>query len=106
MVVQYPHIITVTPAGTPEQGEGGDFEAPEAGAPVSYPCRVEDAGGNPVINMPDGQSLTYRFTVYMALIGVVYNFGDAVAILKQDGSLFTGTIKQQSNGQFNTRLWV
>jgi hypothetical protein len=106
MVEQYPHSITITPVGTPEQGEGGNFEAPVNGTPATYGCRAEEAGSNPVITGPDGNSLVYRFIVYMPLIGVNYSYGDIVHIVKQDGSEYNGFLKHQSNGQLNTRLWV
>ena len=106
MVKQYPHSITITPKVDPVQGHSGDFAAPGTGAVVTSPCRVEPAGSNPVLTGADGNVVNYAFVVYMPLRTNQFRYGDAVVITLANQSQFTGFIKQQSNGQLNTRLWV
>lgn len=106
MVTQYPHSITITPKVDPVQGQSGNFTAPVSGTPVTSMCRVEPAGSNPVLTGADGNVVNYAFVVYMPLQTNQFRYGDAVVITLANQSQFTGFIKQQSNGQFNTRLWV
>lgn len=106
MVSQYPDIVTITRQPAYTQDANGIMNT--TGTPVTFisECRAEKAGKNPVINTVDGQALNYAFIVYMPKTSEIFSFGDGVSVTKADGSIITGTIKDSSNGQFNTRLWV
>ena len=107
MVNQYPHSVTITPKIDPVQdGQSGDFAAPVSGTVKTSDCRLEPAGDNPVITGENGDAVKFRFILYMPPISEQYRFGDLVDVTLSNGSQMTGTLKLQSNGQFNTRLWV
>jgi hypothetical protein len=42
----------------------------------------------------------------MPCIAEVFSYGDSVRVDLADGSVFEGYLKQQYNGQLNTRIWV
>jgi hypothetical protein len=106
MVTQYPHTITITPAVTTYQDNVGNIQRGRATTPVTYDCRAEPAGSNPVIKGADGADVIYAWIVYMAAITVEYTYGDQVAVTLANGTQYDGFIKRQANGQLNTRLWV
>lgn len=106
MVSQYPHTITIQLQGEFEQDASGNFQ-PKAGTggTFSSECRAEPAGTNPVIKGADGEDIVFVWVVYMPKSVVNFQFGDDVTVTI-NGENFSGTVKRQYNGQFNTRLWV
>ncbi len=106
MVSQYPDIVTITRQPEYVQDANGIMNASGTPEIFTSECRAERAGKNPVINTVDGQALNYAFIVYMPKTSEIFSFGNEVSITKADGSIITGTLKESSNGQFNTRLWV
>lgn len=106
MVSQYPDIITITRQPVYVQDANGIMNT--IGTPELFTsnCRAERAGKNPVINTIDGQALSYAFIIYMPKTSEIFSFGNEVTVTNNDGSIITGTLKDSSNGQFNTRLWV
>lgn len=108
MITQYPHSVTVTTIAPSTQDGVGDYQPTGVAATTIGPleCRAEPAGSNPLLKGPDGDDLTYDWIVYMPPLATELTFGYRVTITMQNGSTFTGSLKRQSNGQFNTRLWV
>lgn len=107
MVLQYPHTITITPKDDPVQGSDGNFVSPSPLPSFTSFCRVEPySKTEPTISASDGRVLNYNYVVYMPLTSEVFEFGDEVEITLLDGSMINGYVKQHSNGQFNSRLWV
>ncbi|HCY40440.1 MAG TPA: hypothetical protein DHV48_03665 [Prolixibacteraceae bacterium] len=106
MVGQYPDIIVISPKPEFAQDENGNFEADDAANAFTSECRAEVAGSNPILAGTDGQTVSYKWIVYMPKTSEFFEVGDEVTLTKADGSIYTGSLKQQSNGQFNSRLWV
>lgn len=105
MVVQYPHSVTITPQADPVQ-TGGNFAAPVSGTPFTTNCRLEPASKGPVITGPDGNVVNVTFVLYMPPVTNQFRYGDLVTVTLSNGSQQNGFLKQQSNGQLNTRIWV
>lgn len=103
--MQYPDTIEITKAPEFVQDEDHNFKPSGEGTVVSLECRAEVAGNNPVITGADGNKVEYSWIVYMPLTSEEFHFGDEVKITK-GGREFSSTVKQQYNGQFNTRIWV
>lgn len=106
MVTQYPHNITISRLPEYTQGEDGNFATEDSPVTFASECRAEPAGANPVIKGVDGEDVTYSWIVYMPMTAQEFQFGDPVEITLINGSKYASTLKRQSNGQFNTRLWV
>lgn len=105
MVSQYPHTITIANLIDFEQDGNGNFQPEETSLNISKECRCEPAKFNPVLTGTDGQSLAYEWIIYMPAFETQLPFGTEVTLVTQDGT-YTGTIKRQITGSFNTRLWV
>lgn len=106
MVSQYPDIIVISPSPEFTQDENGNFSANEAANAFTSECRAEVAGNNPIITGTDGQTISYKWIIYMPKTSESFTVGDGISVTKADGSIYTGSLKQQSNGQLNSRLWV
>lgn len=106
MVSQYPDIIVISPKPEFTQDESGNFGAGQTPNAFTSECRAEVAGSNPIITGTDGQTVSYKLIVYMPKTSEFFAFGDEVTVTKADGSIYEGSLKQQSNGQFNSRIWV
>lgn len=108
MVSQYPHRITIV--SNPEfaqNEESGNFQqVPDTESTFESECRAEPAGSNPVIKGADGEDVVISWLVYMPKTEMEFSYGDKVLVTMQNGSQYEGTVKRQSNGQFNSRLWV
>jgi len=105
MVTQYPHSITITVTPALFADESGNLEG---GKEVNhlFSCRAEPASGNGIIRTQNGEEVVYTWVVYLPSPGTEFSPGDAVEITLSNGSKYTGTIKRQSDGQLNSRLWV
>lgn len=106
MVVQYPHTILITRHPDYAQDGSGDFQPTGSATTFTGDGRAEPAGSNAVVTGPDGDKEAYSWIVYMPRTEEEFSYGDTVTITFENGSVKTGTLKRQSNGQFNTRLWV
>jgi hypothetical protein len=105
MVRQYPHTIQITPQPELTPDADGNLTGTD-GTPQTFVCRAEPAGSDSIVRGEDGAEIMYRWTVYMPLITDVFTPGDSVLITLSGGNTATGTVKQFSNGQLNTRVWV
>jgi len=105
MVEQYPHTMTIAKLTDFEQDGNGNFQPDETPMDISKECRCEPAKFNPIITGPDGQSLSYEWTVYMPPLDVNLQFGTEVTLVTATG-VYLGTVKRQHNGYFNTKIWV
>ena len=94
-------------AASPVQDENLDWETPEGG-PSSFSsiCRAEPSGKGDTIRGVDGTEIYFAFVVYMPLTETVLKTEADVTLTLAAGDVYTGKLKRQSNGQFNTRLWV
>jgi hypothetical protein len=105
MVTQYPHTIVITATPTLVSDDDGNLFG-GTGTTYTHYCRVEPASNNGIIRSENGDEIAYTWVVYMASTTTEFTPGDAVEITLVNGSQYNGTIKRQSNGQLNTRLWV
>lgn len=103
--MQYPDNIQIALSSGLEPDDNGNFQAPEESTPFSSVCRAEVAGDNPSIVGADGNKIEYSWIVYMPKTAENFDFGCSVVITK-GGKEFKGSLKQQYNGQFNTRIWI
>ncbi|MCK9592709.1 MAG: hypothetical protein M0Q91_11960 [Methanoregula sp.] len=106
MVSQYPDTVTVSHGATWKQQTDGDYEANAAASTFTSECRCEPASSNPVLRGDDGAEIAYQWIVYMPQTTTVFGFGDPVSMVLANATTYTGTVKRQSNGQLNSRLWV
>jgi hypothetical protein len=106
MVTQYPDSITVSHSATWVQETDGDFKADTSATSFTSVCRCEPAGSNSVLRGTDGAEIVYDWIVYMPKTTTVFVFGNPVSMVLANATTYTGTLKRQSNGQLNTRLWV
>ena len=103
--MQYPDKITITRKPEYAQDANGNFKPVGEGTAFTSSCRAEVAGDYPTIPGADGQKVAYSWIVYMPKTAENFAFGCNVVITK-GGKDFKSSLKQQYNGQFNTRLWV
>lgn len=106
MVNQYPDTVLITRKPEFAQNASGNYKPAGEESTFTSECRAEPAGDNPVIKGADGNMVEYSWIVFMPKTSEVFAFGDTVQITKADGSIYKGSLKRPSNGQFNTRLWV
>jgi len=107
VIAQYPDTINIFNDPELVQNEvSGNFEVPVDVIPdISSKCRCTPANNNPKVAGPDGAVLIYQWVVSMPPISTQIKFGTEVSLVTASG-VFLGTVKQQQNGHFNTRLWV
>ena len=103
--MQYPHNILITKKPVFEQDENHNFKPVDEGVEFPFECRAEPADNNPVIKGADGNDVVCSWIVYMPKTIEVFEFGDKVKITIDEVE-YENTLKRQSNGQLNTRLWV
>ena len=106
MVKQYPDTVVITKLPEFTQDANGNFQPAGEGVTFTSECRAEPAGSNPVIKGNDGNDIVYSWIVYFPKSSEVFSFGENVEITRADGSIFESSLKRQSNGQLNSRLWV
>jgi hypothetical protein len=106
MVTQYPDTITVTTGATFKQQTDGDYEVDAAAGTFTSECRGEPNSSNAVLRGIDGAEIAYSWIVYMPPTTTVLQHGDSVSLALANQTTYAGTLKRQSNGQLNTRLWV
>lgn len=107
MALQYPHTISIEIQPEFSKDASGNFQAVAGtGGAFTSSCRFEPAGENPVIKGDNGEDIVFTWMVYMPKTETELNFGDKVTITLANGSQYSGTLKRQYNGQFNSRLWV
>lgn len=104
--MQYPDHIEILKSPEFIKEANGNFNPGGDGEQFTSQCRAEPAGSNPEIKGADGNHIYYSWVVYMPKISEVFEFGDKATVTKADGSVYTGSVKRQHNGLFNTRLWV
>lgn len=104
MVAQYPHSIVATWRTQPTKVNGDWVE----GSPQSFSseCRAEANGEGKTLTGVDGRTIYFSFTVYMPSTDQVIPYGAAVEINLSTSHVVKGEVKNQYNGQLNSRLWV
>lgn len=105
MVVQYPHSITVIWRTQPTKDANGDWVE---GTPQTFSsiCRAEANGEGKTLTGVDGRAINYSFAVYMPKTSQVIPYGASVEITLGSSHVVKGEVKNQQNGQLNSRLWV
>lgn len=105
MVTQYPDTIVITINSAATQDADGDWVTGTS-TTHTFSCRAEMNTKGLKIAMADGTLHEYGFVCYMPPSGIVLSTDDAYVLTKADGSVYSGSIKNPSNGQLNTRLWL
>nr|WP_319268320.1 hypothetical protein [uncultured Draconibacterium sp.] len=104
--MQYPDTITITRKPEYTQDANLNFKTVGEGTPFTNECRAEVAGSDPTIPGADGKKVEYSWIVYMPKQTEKFDYGCKLELTLADGSVYKSSLKQQKNGQFNTRLWV
>ena len=105
VIVQYPDSITVMIASPGTLGTDGNYSDPSI-ATYTYACRAEtNVSGRKVIGI-DGTMKDYAIICYMPRISLKVPTDSSYSLTKADGSIFSGAVKNASNGQLNTRIWL
>lgn len=105
MVTQYPHSLSVTWRAQPTKDANGDWEE---GAIQTFTsaCRAETNGEGKTFTGVDGSAIHFSFAVYMPRTEQVIPYGASVEITLGTSHVVKGEVKNQQNGQLNSRLWV
>jgi hypothetical protein len=106
MVGQYPHNLKVTIPGQGREDEATGNYIPGTPTIFEASCRAELNTEAKVIRGEDGNDVAYSFTVYTRKTDVVFPYNSEVEITMGANRTVKGTVKGQSNGQLNTRIWV
>ena len=105
VIVQYPDSITVSIASAGTKGADGNYSNPSI-TTYTYSCRAEtNTTGKKMIGI-DGTMKDYAIICYMPRISLKVPTDSSYSLTKSDGSIFSGAVKNASNGQLNTRLWL
>ena len=105
MIVQYPDSITVSIASAGTQGSNGNYSDPSI-TTYTYACRAEtNVSGRKVIGI-DGTMKDFAYICFMPRISIEVPTDSSYSLTKADGSIFSGAVKNASNGQLNTRIWL
>lgn len=105
MVSLYPNTISIKWKMQPTQDANGDWVEGVEEVFIS-PCRAEANGEGKVLTGEDGSSVYFSFAVYLPRTNQVIPYGANVEIKLSSNHVVKGSLKNQSNGQLNTRLWV
>jgi len=105
MVVQYPHIMTVTTINGVGRDENGDYLGPNGSSSMTLNCRAESSDSDGFISGVDGEKIKFNWIVYMNRDAPTMQIGALVSILVS-GILINETIKRFSRGQLNCRVWL
>lgn len=104
MVAQYPHSITVMWKTKPTQDMNGDWVEGSINTFTSV-CRAEANGEGKTLTGVDGSTIYFSYHVFMPKTSQLIPFG-AAAEITISGSVASCSVKQQYNGQLNSRLWL
>jgi len=105
-MTQYPHTITITKQPELLQDEYGNPYSQTDGTQYVYSCRLEPANQNAIVTGTNGDHIVCTWTVYMESIEIEFTPGDRATVTLSNGSQYNGSVKRQSNGQLNTRIWL
>lgn len=102
---QYPHTIVVTWITDPIQDPDTGIFTPGEQVSHTFSCRSEANSKADKVSGADGSMLDFAFNLYMPLTDVQIPFGADYSLTDYTGT-FTGKVKRQRIGRFNTRLWL
>lgn len=106
MVTQYPHTATVTIYTDPVTLPNGDIE-PGTSSTSSFKCRLEPASRGGYVKAQDGTRIDFSWVVYCKKNTGILPVGAQVEVKDdQDRTLCLDTVKQFSQGQLNSRVWL
>jgi len=107
MVIQYPHIATITiPGVEATQDANGNWIAGTAGSTFTQMCRAESASGNGYISGPDGEKIDYSWKVYFPKGIAELKVGANISVMNGTESYLASTVKRFSRGQLNCTAWL
>jgi len=107
MVIQYPHIATITiPGVEATQDANGNWIAGTEGSTFAQMCRAESSSGNGYINGADGTKIEYSWIIYFPTGITLIKVGSKVTVINGTEEVLTDTVKRFSRGQLNCRIWV
>ncbi len=102
---QYPDSIVVTVHAASTQNNDGSWTA---GASTNYTlkCRAEVNSAARKIAGKDGVLIDYVFNCYLPRMTTVIPIDSEYVLTTFASGIISGTVKQSSNGQLNSRLWL
>lgn len=102
----YPHIASVQGVGESVYNqETGEYEAGSDTDPSQFTCRAEPASPSGYQKTADGARLDYSWTVYTKAKPDL-KYGQRIVIMDGTREVCNDTVKQYSEGRFNTRIWL
>lgn len=104
MVTQYPHKFVVENPVSPAL-VNGEWVFPTAST-TEYACRGEYNSRGRSVSGLSGELVMFDYSIYMPLIAIEYQIGAKCTLKITDSKQIKGTIKNQENGQLNTRFWL
>lgn len=105
MVIQYPHIGTITKPAETVKDQNGDWVQGEPTVIWEGECRAEPNGTGTTIQGEDGQEISFAWNVFFPRMEVEVPRNSTIEVLLGD-RVISGLIKRHTNGQLNSRLWV
>ena len=105
MITQYPDTIVITVPTQATQDSNGNW-IPGADTIYTFSCRVETNSSGRQVMGDDGVLYDYNFICYLPQMSTVIPRETNYVLTKLNGGIFSGKIKNQSNGQLNSRLWL
>ena len=107
MVIQYPHIATITSQGTDTtQDENGNWIPGTPGTSIEQKCRAESSGGNGYVKGVDGTKIDYSWIIYFPKDVPAIKVSSAISVINGAETVLTDTVKRFSRGQLNARAWL
>jgi hypothetical protein len=104
-MVQYPDTIVITVNVPATQGSDGNWITGSS-TTYTFSCRAETNSSGRKITGDDGVLVDYNYICYLQQMSTVIPRESSYTLTKLNGGIFSGTIKNQSNGQLNSRLWL
>ena len=104
MIKQYPHTAIITTVGSSTTLPNGDI-IPGAEITSSFKCRLEPASKGGYVKGVDGTQVSYSWTIYCK--SAILSTGAEIEVQDDAGrTLCLDTVKQFSQGQLNSRIWL
>lgn len=103
MLVQYPHILVIkTSSRSLVDGEWVFTES----EPIELECRGELNTSGRTIGSSSGSAITFDYQIFLPLMDTELKIGSTVTLKITETKQIEGVIKNQENGQLNSRIWL
>ncbi len=106
MVIQYPHVLTVTVSGVATKNVNGDWIKQPATTSAGMPCRAEPQNGNGLIKGADGNEVNFSWIIYLPLSTINIPQGATVEVYEGGLLKCKEVVQRFSRGQLNARVWA